>query len=215
MFEYDLCKMKYQQLGQKEVEKAREAFEAQCKRYVLTKEGKAELKREISNKLEENLAKYKRQFVQESRNGLMNNKALLLQQREAAKNSKSQQDQMLELLKWQQDVMILQAKANTLPPEVLVEELAQVTDPKLFQVFQGAILAKCDEEQAVQVRSMKYVDREMEQIESSIKDCNFLDYKQGYVLPLGMDDRTIEDLLFDEKMSDFFFGGAAKGEGVE
>ena len=67
----------------------------------------------------------------------------------------------------------------------------------------------------MQVRNMKYVDREMESIESSIKDCNFLDFKQGYVLPLGMDDRTIEDLLFDEKMSDFFFGGAAKGEGVE
>ena len=213
--EYELIKAKYQTLGEKEVKKAREAFEAQCKRYVLTKDGKADLKREISNKLEENLAKYKRQFITEARNSLMNEKALLQQQREAAKNSKSQQDQMLELLQWQQDVMILQAKANTLPPEVLVEELAQVTDPKLFQVFQGAILAKCDEEQAMQVRSMKYVDREMEQIESSIKDCNFIDFKQGYVLPLGMDDRTIEDLLFDEKMSDFFFGGAAKGEGVE
>lgn len=206
MFEYDLCKMKYQQLGQKEVEKARSAFKKQVKMYQMTKEGKAELKQEISNKLEENLGKLKRQFVQESRNGLMNNKALLLQQREAEKKGKSQQDQMLELLQWQQDVMILQAKANTLPPEVLAEELAQVTDPKLFQVFQGAILAKCNEEQAVQVRSMKYVDREMESIESSIKDCNFLDYKQGYILPLGMDDRTIPDLLFDEKMSDFFFG---------
>ena len=214
MFEYELCKMKYQTLGEKEVKKAREAYKKQTM-YQLKKEAEAELKKQIVNRLEDNLGKLKRQFVQESRNGLMNNKALLLQQREAEKNSKSQQDQMLELLKWQQDVMILQAKANTLPPEVLVEELAQVTDPKLFQVFQGAILAKCDEEQAVQVRSMKYVDREMESIESSIKDCNFLDYKQGYILPLGMDDRTIPDLVFDEKMSDFFFGGAAKGEGVE
>ena len=214
MFEYDLCKMKYQQLGQKEVEKAREAYKKQTM-YQLKKEAEAELKKQIANKLEDNLGKLKRQFVQESRNGLMNNKALLLQQREAEKNGKSQQDQMLELLQWQQDVMILQAKANTLPPEVLVEELAQVTDPKLFQVFQGAILAKCDEEQAMQVRSMKYVDREMEQIESSVKDCNFIDFKQGYVLPLGMDDRTIEDLLYGEKMSDFFFKGAAKEEGVE
>lgn len=215
MFEYDLCKMKYQQLGQKEVEKARSAFKKQVKMYQMTKEGKAELKHEIANKLEENLGKLKRQFVQESRNGLMNNKALLLQQREDAKKGKSQQDKILELLQWQQDVALLQAKANTLPPEVLAEELAQVTDPKLFEVFKGSILAKCNEEQAVQVRSMKYVDREMESIESSIKDCNFLDYKQGYILPLGMDDRTIPDLLFDEKMSDFFFGGAAKGEGVE
>ena len=214
MFEYDLCKMKYQQLGQKEVEKAREAYKKQTM-YQLKKEAEAELKKQIANKLEDNLGKLKRQFVQESRNGLMNNKALLQQQREAAKNSKSQQDQMLELLQWQQDVMILQAKANTLPPEVLVEELAQVTDPKLFQVFQGAILAKCDEEQAMQVRNLKYVDREMESIESSIKDCNFIDFKQGYVLPLGMDDRTIEDLLYGEKMSDFFFKGAAKEEGVE
>lgn len=214
MFEYDLVKRKYQELGKLEVEKAREAYKKQTM-YQLKKEAEAELKKQIANKLEDNLGKLKRQFVQESRNGLMNNKALLQQQREAAKNSKSQQDQMLELLQWQQDVMILQAKANTLPPEVLVEELAQVTDPKLFQVFQGAILAKCNEEQAVQVRSMKFVDREMEQIESSIKDCNFIDFKQGYVLPLGMDDRTIEDLLYGEKMSDFFFKGAAKEEGVE
>ena len=213
--EYELIKAKYQTLGEKEVKKAREAFEAQCKRYVLTKEGKADLKREISNKLEENLDKYKKQFLTEARNSLMNEKALLLQQREQEKNSKSQQEQILELLQWQQDVALLQAKANTMPVEVLVDELAQVTDPKLFQVFQGAILAKCDEEQAMQVRNMKYVDRELESIESSIKDCNFIDFKQGYVLPLGMDDRTIEDLLFDEKMSDFFFGGAAKGEGVE
>lgn len=205
MFEYDLCKMKYQQLGQKEVEKAKEAYKAQCKRFVLTKEGKAELKQAITKRLEDNLGKLKRQFVQESRNGLMNNKALLLQKREAEKNSKSQQEQMLELLKWQQDVMILQAKANTLPPELLIEELQQVTDPKLFQVFQGAILAKCNEEQAIQVRSIKYVDRDMEAIENSIKDCNFLDYKQGYILPLGMDDRTIGDLVFDEDISNFFF----------
>lgn len=205
MFEYELVKLKYQQLGQKEVEKAKFAYQKTTSRYQLTKEGKTELKKQIANKLEDNLGKLKRQFVQESRNGLMNNKALLLQQREAEKNSKSQQEQMLELLKWQQDVAILQAKANTLPPEVLVQELTEVTDPKLFQVFQGSILAKCNEEQAIQVRSIKYVDREMEAIENSIKDCNFLDFKQGYILPLGMDDRTIGDLVFDEDLSNFFF----------
>lgn len=212
MFEYELVKLKYQQLGQKEVEKAREAFEAQCKRYVLKKEAEAELKKQIANRLEDNLGKLKRQFVQESRNGLMNNKALLLQQREAEKNSKSQQDQMLELLKWQQDVMILQAKANTLPPEVLVQELAEVTDPKLFEVFKGAILAKCNEEQAIQVRSIKYVDTEIEAIENSIKDCNFIDFKQGYVLPLGMDDRTIQNLVFGEDLSNFYFENREVGE---
>lgn len=214
MFEYDLCKMKYQQLGQKEVEKAREAYKKQTM-YQLKKEAEAELKKQIANRLEDNLGKLKRQFVQESRNGLMNNKTLLLQQREAEKKGKSQQDKILELLQWQQDVALLQAKANTMPVEVLVDELNNITDPKLFDVFKGAILGKCNEEQAVQVRSAKFVDREMEQIESSIKDCNFIDFKQGYVLPLGMDDRTIPDLLYGEKMSDFFFGGAAKGEGVE
>ena len=183
--------------------------------YQLKKEAEAELKKQIANRLEDNLGKLKRQFVQESRNGLMNNKTLLLQQREAEKKGKSQQDKILELLQWQQDVALLQAKANTMPVEVLVDELNNITDPKLFDVFKGAILGKCNEEQAVQVRSAKFVDREMEQIESSIKDCNFIDFKQGYVLPLGMDDRTIPDLLYGEKMSDFFFGGAAKGEGVE
>lgn len=214
MFEYDLCKRKYQELGKIEVEKARSAYKKQTM-YQLKKEAEAELKNQIAKRLEDNLGKLKKQFIQESRNGLMNAKALVLQQREAEKNSKSQQDQMLELLKWQQDVMILQAKANTLPPELLVEELAQVTDPKLFEVFKGAILSKCDEEQAMQVRNMKYVDKEMESIESSIKDCNFQDFKQGYVLPLGMDDRPIEDLVFDEKMSDFFFGGDGKEVGVK
>ena len=212
MFEYDLVKRKYQELGQKEVEKAKEAYKKQNSMYQLSKEGKAELKHKISKRLEDNLGKLKRQFVQESRNGLMNNKALLLQQREAEKNSKSQQEQMLELLKWQQDVAILQAKANTLPPEVLAQELIEVTDPKLFEVFKGSILTKCNEEQAIQVRSIKYVDREMEAIENSIKDCNFLDYKQGYILPMGMDDRTIGDLVFDEDLSNFYFENREVGE---
>ena len=203
--EYELIKAKYQTLGEKEVKKAREAFEAQCKRYVLTKDGKAELKEQISNKLIENLDKYKKQFVTEARNSLMNEKALLLQQREQEKNSKSQQDKILELLQWQQDVALLQAKANTMPVEVLVNELNNITDPKLFDVFKGAILGKCNEEQAVQVRSAKFVDRELEQIESSIKDCNFLDYKQGYILPMGMDDRSIADLVFDEDLSNYYF----------
>lgn len=211
MFEYELCKMKYQQLGQKEVEKAREAYKKQTM-YQLKKEAEAELKKQIANRLEDNLGKLKRQFVQESRNGLMNNKALLLQQREAAKNSKSQQDKILELLQWQQDVALLTAKANTMAPELLVEELNTIDDPKLFEVFKGAILQRCNEEQAVQVRSAKFVDREMEQIESSIKDCNFIDFKQGYVLPLGMDDRTIGDLVFDEDLSNFFFGSKEVGE---
>lgn len=203
--EYELIKLKYQTLGEKEVKKAREAFELQCKRYVFTKDGKAELKEQISNKLIKNLDKYKKQFVTEARNSLMNEKALLLQQREQEKNSKSQQEQILELLQWQQDVALLQAKANTMPVEVLVDELNNITDPKLFEVFKGAILAKCNEEQAVQVRSAKFVDRELEQIESSIKDCNFIDFKQGYVLPLGMDDRTIGDLVFGEDLSNFYF----------
>ena len=203
--EYELIKTKYQTLGEMEVKKAREAFEAQCKRYVLTKEGKAELKEQISNKLIENLDKYKRQFLTEARNSLMNEKATLLQKRENEKNSKSQQDKILELLQWQQDVALLQAKANTMPVEVLVDELNNITDPKLFDVFKGAILGKCNEEQAVQVRSAKFVDREMEAIESSIKDCNFIDFKQGYVLPLGMDDRTIGDLVFGEDLSNFYF----------
>ena len=212
MFKYDLVKRKYQELGQKEVEKAKKSYEIQTSRYQLTKEGKAELKQAITKRLEDNLGKLKRQFVQESRNGLMNNKALLLQKREAEKNSKSQQDQMLELLKWQQDVAILQAKANTLPPEVLVQELTEVTDPKLFEVFKGSILAKCNEEQAIQVRSIKYVDTEIEAIENSIKDCNFIDFKQGYVLPLGMDDRTIGDLVFGEDLSNFYFENREVGE---
>lgn len=203
--EYELIKAKYQTLGEKEVKKAREAFELQCKRYVLTKDGKADLKREISNKLEENLAKYKRQFITEARNSLMNEKALLLQQREQNKANKTKDQQILDLLQFQQNVVVLQAKANTLPPELLIEELQQVQDPLLFDVFKGAILGKCDEQQATQVRSMKYVDREMEAIESSIKDCNFIDFKQGYVLPLGMDDRTIGDLVFGEDLSNFYF----------
>ena len=100
---------------------------------------------------------------------------------------------------------LLQAKANTMPVEVLVDELNNITDPKLFDVFKGVILGKCNEEQAVQVRSAKFVDRELEQIESSIKDCNFIDFKQGYVLPLGMDDRSIADLVFGEDLSNFYF----------
>ena len=211
MYDYNISKLKYQQLSQKEVEKARESWKKQIKMYQLTKEGKLDLEKQIKNKLDNNLNTLKRQFITEARNGLTNNKLLIQQQREQNKNNKTREQEMLELLQFQQQVIVLQAKANTLPPEQLIQELIQVQDATLFEVFKGAILAKCDEEQAVQVRSMKYVDREMEEIESSIKDMNFLDYKQGYILPMGMDDKSLDELVFDKDMSNYFF----KSGGVE
>ena len=211
MYDYNISKLKYQQLSQKEVEKARESWKKQIKMYQLTKEGKLDLEKQIKNKLDNNLNTLKRQFITEARNGLTNNKLLIQQQREQNKNNKTREQEMLELLQFQQQVIVLQAKANTLPPEQLIQELIQVQDATLFEVFKGAILAKCDEEQAVQVRSMKYVDRELEEIESSIKDMNFLDYKQGYILPMGMDDKSLDELVFDKDMSNYFF----KSGGVE
>lgn len=211
MYDYNISKLKYQQLSQKEVEKARESWKKQIKMYQLTKEGKLDLEKQIKNKLDNNLNTLKRQFITEARNGLTNNKLLIQQQREQNKNNKTREQEMLELLQFQQQVIVLQAKANTLPPEQLIQELIQVQDATLFEVFKGAILSKCDEEQAVQVRSMKYVDRELEEIESSIKDMNFLDYKQGYILPMGMDDKSLDELVFDKDMSNYFF----ESRGVE
>ena len=216
-YNYRASRLKYEQLGEQEVLKARKALDEQLRKFNWSEEGERELKAQVKAKLEENLMKLKRQHLDEAK--IQTNNALVAYREEkaAAKANMSNAERTLQLLEQQQQVELFRAKVEMFGSENCIDDLDSIQDEQLFQICQGILCRHADPEVKQNIIARKCIDKQEVALQDDIADVRYLDFATDtYVLPLAYQNKTVGELLFGvEDTSDFFFGGAAKGEGVE
>lgn len=207
--DYRLSKLKYEQLGEQEVLKARKALEEQLRKFNWSQEGERELKAQVKEKLEENLLKQKREFLEVAKVETNNNLVAYREEKAAAKANMSAQERTLKLLEQQQQVELFRAKVEMFGSENCIQDLDNIhDDPELFQICQGILCKHADPEVKQNIISRKCIDPQEVALMDDIQDVRYLDFATDtYVLPLAYQQKTVGELLFGvEDTSNFFFG---------
>ena len=208
-YNYRASRLKYEQLGEQEVLKARKALEEQLRKFNWSEEGERELKAQVKAKLEENLMKLKRQHLDEAK--IQTNNALVAYREEkaAAKANMSAQEKTLHLLEQQQKVELFRAKAEMFGASNCIEDLDNIhDDPELFQICQGILCKYADPEEKANIIARKCIDPQEVALMDDVADVKYLDFATDtYVLPLAYQQKTVGELLFGvEDTSNLFFG---------
>lgn len=207
-YNYRASRLKYEQLGEQEVLKARKALEEQLRKYNWSEEGERELKAQVKAKLEENLMKLKRQHLDEAK--IQTNNALIAYREEkaAAKANMSNAERTLQLLEQQQQIELFRAKAEMYGASNCIDDLDNIQDEQLFQICQGILCKYADGEEKANIISRKCIDPQEVALMDDVADVKYLDFATDtYVLPLAYQQKTVGELLFGvEDTSNLFFG---------
>ena len=208
-YNYRVSKLKYEQAGEQEVLKARKALEEQLRKFNWSEEGERELKAQVKEKLEENLLKQKREFLEVAKVETNNNLVKYREEKAAAKANMSAQEKTLHLLEQQQKVELFRAKAEMFGASNCIQDLDNIhDDPELFQICQGILCKYADPEVKQNIIARKCIDPQEVALMDDVADVRYLDFATDtYVLPLAYQNKTAGELLFGvEDTSDFFFG---------
>ena len=208
-YNYRVSKLKYEQRAEQEVLKARKALEEQLRKFNWSEEGERELKAQVKAKLEENLLKQKREFLDKAKIETNNALVKYREEKAAAKANMSAQEKTLHLLEQQQKVELFRAKAEMFGASNCIEDLDNIhDDPELFQICQGILCKYADGEEKANIIARKCIDPQEVALQDDIADVRYLDFATDtYVLPLAYQNKTAGELLFGvEDTSDFFFG---------
>lgn len=206
-YNYRVSKLKYEQRAEQEVLKARKALEEQLRKFNWSEEGERELKAQVKEKLEENLIKQKREFLEMAKVETNNALVKYREEKAAAKANMSNQERTLQLLEQQQQVELFRAKVEMFGSENCINDLDAIRDEQLFQICQGILCKHADPEVKQNIISRKCIDPQEVSLMDDVQDVRYLDFATDtYVLPLAYQQKTVGELLFGvEDTSDFFF----------
>lgn len=164
----------------------------------ILKEKLYQLEKECNNKL----LVLKNNFIIEAKKGLQVDMQNILEKREKAQNNKTKEDRILEQLEYQQEVdqykaMIEIATENTFP-----NILDQIQNEKVFNVVKATAYQLAENKQAI--LSIKYNDKELQEIQSNINSVKYLESKVlEPILPITIND--IHSFITNTNMSDYYF----------
>lgn len=192
-----------QQRSAREIEKARKALETQLNTYNFSEQGKANLIKNICNKLDETLKGIKHSFLVQAR---VNTQNALVEYQNRSVKQKSQVELMEEQLK----IELAKAEAQTLPLQEAIEKLQAEQNPIVFEIMKGSLLSKYkDNEENMSIRSIKYVNTEEQALINDIQTVKFIDSRVlEYMVPLAYQygSSDVKQLLLGkEEVSDYFY----------
>ena len=194
-YNYRVSKLKYEQAGEQEVLKARKALEEQLRKFNWSEEGERELKAQVKEKLEENLLKQKREFLEVAKIETNNNLVKYREEKAAAKANMSNQERTLKLLEQQQQVELFRAKVEMYGSENCIDDLDNIQDEQLFQICQGILCKHADPEVKQNIIARKCIDPQEVALMDDVQDVRYLDFATDtYVLPLAYQQKTVGEL---------------------
>ena len=207
-YNYRVSKLKYEQMAEQEVLKARKALEEQLRKFNWSEEGERELKAQVKSKLEENLMNQKREFLEVAKVETNNALVKYREEKAAAKANMSAQEKTLHLLEMQQQLELFRAQVEMYGSQNCIQNLDAIRDEELFTMCQGILCKHADPEVKQNIISRKCIDPQEVQLMDDVQDVRYLDFDTDtYVLPLAYQQKSVAELLFGvEDTSDFFFG---------
>ena len=193
-----------------EIHKAQSAYKKQTEEINYTAKGLANLEFKIKNELDTNLQKIRQQFIDEVKNPVLEDLALYQQEKANKKAKMTKEDKILQALEFQNKVTMLQAKVDIAGDgAMLLQDLMEIKDEDLFNVFQGMLIRNTDDEHKSIIRQKKFIDEQLVELQGRVDDFKVVEASMSPMFGANYGgagfDEVVEREVFGRNLSDTFF----------
>ena len=193
-----------------EIHKAQSAYKKQTEEINYTAKGLSRLEFQIKNELDTNLQKIRQQFIDEVKNPVLEDLALYQQEKANKKAKMTKEDKILAALEFQNKVTMLQAKIDIAGDgAILIQDLMEIKDEDLFNVFQGMLIRNTDDEHKSIIRQKKFIDEQLVELQGRVDDFKVVEASMSPMFGANYGgagfDEVVEREVFGRNLSDTFF----------
>ena len=193
-----------------EIHKAQSAYKKQTEEINYTAKGLANLEFKIKNELDTNLAKIRQQFIDEVKNPVLEDLAVYQQEKINKKAKMTKEDKILQALEFQNKVTMLQAKIDIAGDgAMLLQDLMEIKDEDLFNVFQGMLIRNTDDQHKSIIRQKKFIDEQLVELQGRVDDFKVVEASMSPMFGANYGgagfDEVVEREVFGRNLSDTFF----------
>ena len=193
-----------------EIHKAQSAYKKQTEEINYTAKGLANLEFKIKNELDTNLQKIRQQFIDEVKNPVLEDLAVYQQEKANKKAKMTKEDKILQALEFQNKVTMLQAKIDIAGDgAMLLQDLMEIKDEDLFNVFQGMLIRNTDDEHKSIIRQKKFIDEQLVELQGRVDDFKVVEASMSPMFGANYGgagfDEVVEREVFGRNLSDTFF----------
>ena len=193
-----------------EIHKAQSAYKKQTEEINYTAKGLANLEFKIKNELDTNLQKIRQQFIDEVKNPVTEQLAVYQQEKHNKKAKLTKEDKILQALEFQNAVTKMQAQINIAGDGInLLQELDQIEDEDLYNVFKGMLIANTSDQNKSKIRSKHYVDQTLALLEEQVQDLKLVEADMSPMFGMNYGgagfDEVVAKEVFGKDLSDTFF----------
>ena len=193
-----------------EIHKAQSAYKKQTEEINYTAKGLANLEFKIKNELDTNLQKIRQQFIDEVKNPVLEDLAVYQQEKANKKAKMTKEDKILAALEFQNKVTMLQAKIDIAGDgAILIQDLMEIKDEDLFNVFQGMLIRNTDDEHKSIIRQKKFIDEQLVELQGRVDDFKVVEASMSPMFGANYGgagfDEVVEREVFGRNLSDTFF----------
>ena len=193
-----------------EIHKAQSAYKKQTEENNYTAKRLANLEFKIKNELDTNLQKIRQQFIDEVKNPVLEDLAVYQQEKANKKAKMTKEDKILAALEFQNKVTMLQAKIDIAGDgAILIQDLMEIKDEDLFNVFQGMLIRNTDDEHKSIIRQKKFIDEQLVELQGRVDDFKVVEASMSPMFGANYGgagfDEVVEREVFGRNLSDTFF----------
>ena len=193
-----------------EIHKAQSAYKKQTEEINYTAKGLANLEFKIKNELDTNLQKIRQQFIDEVKNPVLEDLAVYQQEKANKKAKMTKEDKILQALEFQNKVTMLQAKIDIAGDgAMLLQDLMEIKDEDLFNVFQGMLIRNTDDQHKSIIRQKKFIDEQLVELQGRVDDFKVVEASMSPMFGANYGgagfDEVVEREVFGRNLSDTFF----------
>lgn len=193
-----------------EIHKAKNAYQKQTEEINYTAKGLANLEFKIKNELDTNLQKIRQNFLDEVKNPVLEDLAVYQQEKINKKAKMTKEDKILQALEFQNKVTMLQAKIDIAGDgAILLQDLMEIKDEDLFNVFQGMLIRNTDDEHKSIIRQKKFIDEQLVELQGRVDDFKVVEASMSPMFGANYGgagfDEVVEREVFGRNLSDTFF----------
>lgn len=193
-----------------EIHKAQSAYKKQTEEINYTAKGLANLEFKIKNELDTNLQKIRQQFIDEVKNPVTEQLALYQQEKANKKAKMTKEDKILQALEFQNAVTKMQAQINIAGDGInLLQELDQIEDEDLYNVFKGMLIANTSDENKSKIRNKHYTDQTLALLQEQAQDLRMVEADMNPLFGMNYGgagfDEVVAKEVFGKDLSDTFF----------
>ena len=215
-YNYAEHKRSVQEESAKRIAAVRKKYKDNLENINFTKKGLQNLENSLINELSEQLLQLRAGFVTTASESLQANKRDLIEQR-MAKAPKTQGEQMVQLLQFMKDKAVYESRVATMGVDLeMLNDMAINDDisKDLFYCVQGAMMKIADDEQRMEIRSLKKQDTAMNKIMADINDLERIKNDvNAPIVKIEFADKSMYELVTQKELSNYYFEDKHTEEG--